>query len=54
MQFEQATRIENGIDCYYNHPHFGWIPITLRPSDPDTSDMYAIVDSWLKLNEPSS
>lgn len=52
MEFKNAVRVPNGVDCDINHHVFGWIPTTARPTDEATKDIYEIVSKWLDDNEP--
>lgn len=51
-EYNSERKLADGsIDCMINHPDFGWIPTTLRDSDPETSDMYEIINSDPNLSE---
>lgn len=57
VEFKEAIRNANGsIDCQINHSQYGWIPITLDPSDPSTQNIFYQVDvsGEVKPYEPPS
>jgi len=46
MEYINQKYNEDGtINCDINHPDYGWIPTTLSPDDPETSELFAILNA---------
>jgi len=46
MNYKNAKYNANGtIDCEIEHPVYGWIPTTLSATDPENSELFAVVDA---------
>lgn len=48
VEYRNAVRIGDRIDCEVNHAEFGWIPFTARANDPEPFGQ----NVWAALNEP--